>query len=107
MANGVLYVGSGNNVYALKSPSSPAFLTSSRLTAKSLCSILSALGTISLSANSSAVCAISKCCSVKSSGVNTSSGVRSSIKKLPPEFLRSVRCRKRGHISPRLNLVQR
>jgi hypothetical protein len=33
------------------------------------------------------VCAISKCGSVKSSGVNTSSGVRSSIRKLPPDIL--------------------
>src|SRR5579864_2884872 len=68
-------------------PSSPAFFTSSRVTAKSLCSIFSMLGTISLLANSSAVCAMSKCCSVKSSGVKTSSGLRSSIRKLPPGIL--------------------
>src|SRR5580765_2317100 len=45
------------------------------------------LGTISLFANSSAVCAIKRCCSVKSSGVHTSAGVRSSIRKLPPAIL--------------------
>src|SRR6266851_4584833 len=42
------------------------------------------LGMISFCANSSAVCAISECCSLKSSGVNTSSGCRESNRKLPP-----------------------
>ena len=68
-------------------PSSPAFLTSSRVIAKFLCSMFSMLGTISLLANSSAVCAMSRCCSLKSSGVKTSSRVRSSIRKPPPRIL--------------------
>src|SRR5438067_1588333 len=38
--------------------SSPAFLSKSRVTEKSLCSIFSIFGTISLIANSSAVCPI-------------------------------------------------
>src|SRR5437879_13680885 len=54
---------------------------------KSLCSIFSILGTISLTANSSAVWPTSRCCSVKSSGVKTSSGRRSSSRKLPPDIL--------------------
>src|ERR1051326_8988820 len=59
---------------------------SSRVTEKSLCSIFSMLGTISLTANSSAVWPMSWCCSEKSSGVNTSLGWRSSKRKLPPEI---------------------
>src|SRR5271169_5913544 len=54
---------------------------------KSLCSIFSMLGRISLTVNSSAVCPINCCCSVKSSGVKTSSGRRDSRRKLPPEIL--------------------
>src|SRR4029077_6325944 len=54
---------------------------------KSLCSIFSILGTISLTANSSAVWPTSWCCSVKSSGVKTSSGRRCSSRKLPPDIL--------------------
>src|SRR5690242_5044008 len=65
-------------------PSSPAFFSSSRLMRNSFCSSFSILGTISLVANSSAVCAINWCCSVKSSGVKMSFGLRSSIRKLPP-----------------------
>ena len=38
-------------------------------------------------ANSSAVCPMSWCCSVKSSGVKTSSPFRSARRKLPPEIL--------------------
>src|SRR5258708_404545 len=54
---------------------------------KSLCSIFSTLGRISLTVNSSAVWPISNCCSVKSSGVKTSSVLRDSSRKLPPEIL--------------------
>src|ERR1700730_7090374 len=54
---------------------------------KSLCSIFSAWGRISLTANSSAVCPIIWCCSEKSSGVNTSAVCRSSSRKLPPRIL--------------------
>src|SRR6266849_10569379 len=68
-------------------PRSPAFFKRSRVMEKSLCSIFSALGRISLTANSSAVCPMSWCCSVKSSGVKTSSVRRSSSRKLPPEIL--------------------
>src|SRR5580693_3655199 len=68
-------------------PSSPAFFSRSRVMEKSLCSIFSMLGTISLMANSSAVWPMSRCCSVKSSGVKTSSVLRSSRRKLPPEIL--------------------
>src|SRR5581483_10084209 len=68
-------------------PSSPAFFSRSRLTEKSLCSILSMLGTISLLAKSSAVWPISWCCSLKSSGVKISSGLRSSNRKLAPATL--------------------
>src|SRR5690348_9806727 len=42
------------------------------------------LGRISFWANSSAVCAMSWCCSEKSSGVKTSSRARDSRRKLPP-----------------------
>src|SRR5262249_7232173 len=41
-------------------------------------------GTTSFSMNSAAVSPIMRCSSLRSSGVNTSAGVRSSIKKLPP-----------------------
>src|SRR5207244_10424990 len=66
---------------------SRAFFSRSRVIDKSLCFIFSILRTISLMANSSAVCPISWCCSVKSSGVKTSSPFRSSRRKLPPEIL--------------------
>src|SRR5208337_2135836 len=54
---------------------------------KSLCSIFSACGRISLTENSSVVCPIIRCCSEKSSGVKTSAVCRSSNRKLPPEIL--------------------
>src|SRR5579863_9099076 len=76
-----------SGISAELSPSSPAFFSRSRVMEKSLCSIFSMLGTISLTANSSAVCPMSRCCSVKSSGVKTSSVLRSSRRKLPPEIL--------------------
>ncbi len=47
----------------------------------------STLGRISLTANSSVVWPMSWCCSVKSSGVNTSEVWRSSSRKDPPEIL--------------------
>src|SRR5208282_5277592 len=68
-------------------PSSLAFLIRPRASAHSLCSSFSAAGTISLLANSSAVLAICRCSSVKSSGVKTSLGLRSSSRKLPPVIL--------------------
>src|SRR5208337_1135317 len=68
-------------------PSSLAFLIRSRASAHSLCSSFSAAGTISLLANSSAVLAICRCSSVKSSGVKMSLGLRSSNRKLPPVIL--------------------
>src|SRR5437879_3240427 len=67
--------------------SSPAFFSRSRVIEKSLCSIFSALGMISFTAKSSAVWAMSWCCSEKSSGVKISLGFRSSSRKLPPETL--------------------
>src|SRR5215472_13804635 len=71
----------------LAMPISHAFRISSRVTAKSLCSIFSVLGRISFFANSSVVRTICLCSSVRSSGVNTWSVVCSSIKKLPPTNL--------------------
>src|SRR5258708_28530388 len=50
----------------------------------------STCGRISFWANSSAVCAMSRCCSVKSAGVKTSSGERESRRKLPPGTRRSI-----------------
>src|ERR1700757_617933 len=47
----------------------------------------STLGRISLTANSSVVCPISVCCSLKSSGVKTSDVWRSSRRKEPPAIL--------------------
>src|SRR5215831_14463888 len=71
----------------LAMPISHAFRISSRVTAKSLCSIFSVLGRISFFANSSVVRTICLCSSVRSSGVNTWSVVCSSIRKLPPTNL--------------------
>src|SRR5579883_92736 len=68
----------------LNSPSSPALRSNDRVTAKFLASISAAAGITSLVVNSTAVLAICRCSSVKSSGVKISSGRRSSIRKLPP-----------------------
>ena len=65
-------------------PSSPALRSSSRVASYLRERISPSRGTISFSMNSSAVCAIIRCSSVKSSGVKTSSKVRSSTRKLPP-----------------------
>src|SRR5437016_861664 len=73
---------SGTSTVAM--PISLALRSSSRTTPQSLCSIFSMLGMISFCANSSAVCAISLCCSLKSSGVKMSSTLRSSSSQLPP-----------------------
>src|SRR5207248_1721509 len=73
---------SGTSTVAM--PISLALRSSSRTTAQSLCSIFSMLGMISFCANSSAVCAISLCCSLKSSGVKISSTLLSSSSQLPP-----------------------
>ena len=54
-------------------PSSPALRSRARVTAKFLASISAAAGSTSLVVNSSAVLAICRCSSVKSSGVKTSS----------------------------------
>src|SRR5215212_7155959 len=65
-------------------PSSAPFRTSSRASFQSFFSNSGVRGRTSLSMNCRAVSAIMRCSSVKSSGVKTSSGVRSSIRKLPP-----------------------
>src|SRR3954471_22409762 len=74
---------SGTSMLAM--PISLAFFSRSRVTWYSLCSIFSIAGRISWRANSSAVFAICWCSSVKSSGVKTSFGLRSSRSQLPPE----------------------
>src|SRR3954469_3048674 len=73
---------SGTSMLAM--PISLAFFSRSRVTWYSLCSIFSIAGRISWRANSSAVFAICWCSSVKSSGVKTSFGLRSSRSQLPP-----------------------
>src|SRR2546423_10533349 len=65
-------------------PSYAPFRTSSRARLQSFFSRSSTRGRTSLSMNCRAVSAIIRCSSVKSSGVKTSSGVLSSIRKLPP-----------------------
>ena len=65
-------------------PSSPAFLSVAARTPGSLASIAATEGRISSRANRAAVAAICLCSSFKSSGVNTSPGVRVSSRKLPP-----------------------
>src|SRR5712692_2191625 len=65
-------------------PRSLASLMRRRVTEKSLASIWSETGMISLVAKSAVVCAIWRCSSVKSSGKKQSAGVASAIRKLPP-----------------------
>src|SRR6266851_462611 len=65
-------------------PRSAACLISSRASFQSLFSSSSMRGTTSASTNCRVVSAIIRCSSLKSSGVKTSSAVRSSIRKLPP-----------------------
>src|ERR1035438_1441725 len=68
----------------LISPSSPAWRSRPLVTAKFLASISAAAGITSFWVKSIAVLAICRCSSVRSSGVNTSCGSRSSVRKLPP-----------------------
>src|SRR6266851_7087026 len=65
-------------------PRSAACLISSRASFQSLFSSSSMRGTTSASTNCRVLSAIIRCSSLKSSGVKTSSAVRSSIRKLPP-----------------------
>ncbi len=65
-------------------PRSPAFFMSSRVTSYFRARISGIRGTISFSMKSAVVSAIMRCSSDRSSTVKTSSGVRSSMRKLPP-----------------------
>src|ERR1019366_766805 len=66
------------------SPSSPALRSRPLVTSKFLASISAAAGITSFWVKSIAVLAICRCSSERSSGVNTSCGSRSSVRKLPP-----------------------
>ena len=68
-------------------PKSADLRINSRASCQLCFSNSSVAGRTSLSMNSRVVSAIIRCSSVKSSGVNTSSGVRSSIRKLPPTII--------------------
>src|SRR6185437_9859790 len=65
-------------------PSSAALRIRSSRTPGFLFSMSSAAGSISSRANRAAVAAIWRCSSLRSSGVNTSAGVRDSSRKVPP-----------------------
>ncbi len=65
-------------------PSSAALRSTAAIAPGSFASIAVTRGKISSRANRSAVAAICRCSSLRSSGVKTSSGVRDSIRKLPP-----------------------
>ena len=65
-------------------PSSAALRSIAAIAPGSFASIAAMRGKISSRANRSAVAAICRCSSLRSSGVKTSSGVRDSIRKLPP-----------------------
>src|SRR5579859_5597264 len=71
-------------------PSSADFRNTETATPGVCCRMSSRFGSTSLRQNSSAVRAMARCSSVKSSGVKTSSGVRSSIRNAPPLVLGNV-----------------
>src|SRR6476646_1454930 len=76
----------------LINPSSPALRKSSLVTAKFLASISAAAGITSFWVKSIAVFAICRCSWERSSGVNTSCGSRSSVRKLPPLTRFAITC---------------
>src|SRR3990172_13225890 len=71
-------------------PIAAALRSSSTIRPSFLCSSSSARGTTSPAMNSSVVCPICRCSSLKSSGMKTSPGARSSTRKLPPRIRFSV-----------------
>src|ERR1017187_9512415 len=73
-------------------PSSPALRSRALVTAKFLASISAAAGITSFWVKSIAVLAICRCSSERSSGVNTSCGSRSSVRKLPPFTRFAIAC---------------
>src|SRR5215467_6715336 len=71
-------------MFALTRPRVAAFPTRSRANCQLCSSSSSVRGLISLSTNRRVVSAIIRCSGVKSSGVNVSSAVHSSVKNAPP-----------------------
>jgi hypothetical protein len=69
-------------------PSSPALRSRSRVVSYFKARMSAVRGTTCSSTKSAAVWAIIRCSSLKSSGVKTSSGRRSSTRKLPPRAAR-------------------